>query len=169
MQISWKKAWNNGYLSPQYSFDPLLAVQVVRAHMYLYFYSAHKPDFYTDDQVPDVRHLVDVYPVLKPWDEAQATTTKRLDDEYWEEEYLALDGTDAADRKVGRVAMNPGQPRDRFVELQVRSKKPVIDESEIEPYPPLLMLARPNKVRRATQRTSSEYRAVRPQNRPSKL
>lgn len=91
---------------------------LVDATMYIHFHYAHKASYSTEDSVPYVEHKAQVHMVLKPWDEAEATSLYRLSGEEWNTQYLALDGTDADASAIGSNTMRIMQPP-RFMAFEV--------------------------------------------------
>ena len=89
------------------------------AKMYLYYVYAHKPSWHSITYTPFIPRYMEVHLVKKAWNEAQATSTKRLTGTYWSTAYLGLDGTDAeASPQSGPVTIFPYRPAG-FVEFDV--------------------------------------------------
>ena len=74
---------------------PSSCEQVISAHMYLYYWYAHKASWQTEQQAPFIPRPLQVRQVLKSWTENQATRYNRFHSAPWSTSYLGLDDTDA--------------------------------------------------------------------------
>jgi len=81
------------------------------AKMYLYFDYAHKASFQSAQMAPNISRPLVVHRVLKPWAEAQATSSRRQYEQFWSVPYLGLDGGDAEeDPQAGPTYIHPSRP-----------------------------------------------------------
>lgn len=95
---------------------PSSCKHIVWAKMYIYFVTPHCPSWI---QCPYFARTLQVHQVLKSWKEAEATTTKRLNNAYWKKPWLALDDSDAYSHPAGpSVTMYPNRPAS-FIEFDV--------------------------------------------------
>ncbi|KAJ7365166.1 hypothetical protein OS493_007816 [Desmophyllum pertusum] len=90
------------------------------AKMYLYYVYAHKASWHPITMTPFIPRYMQLYLVKKSWNEAQATSIKRLSSINWSTLYLGLDGIDAeACPEPGIVTIFPFRPKNNFVEFDV--------------------------------------------------
>ena len=94
---------------------------VWKADLYLYYAYAHKASFMSVSQVPRFPRTIVAHQVLKYWSESQATSTKRLNHIYWDQQWLNL-GSDvlAAPTSAG-VTINPTTNYPGFYTIDVSS------------------------------------------------
>ena len=94
---------------------------VWKADLYLYYAYAHKASFMSVSQVPRFPRTIVAHQVLKYWSESQATSTKRLNHIYWDQQWLNL-GSDvlAAPTSAG-VTINPTTNYPGFYTIDVTS------------------------------------------------
>lgn len=69
--------------------------QVVRAHMYVSYWYAHKDSGSTIYQVPFISRPIQVRQLLRHWDEKEATSIQATSTTEWNVKYVGFDGVDA--------------------------------------------------------------------------
>lgn len=88
------------------------------AKMYLYYVYSHKASSQSVQQAPFISRKLKVNPVIKDWEENQATSTFRKTGVPWSKPYLDLNGVDAKKKAVGSATIYTSRPRG-FVEFDI--------------------------------------------------
>ena len=86
--------------------------------MYVYYSYAHKASWHTVQQTPFISRPIEVYQVRQSWNEAQSTSTRRLNGVNWSSPYLSLTGNDAGPEVLDQVTVFTSRPTG-FMEFDV--------------------------------------------------
>ena len=84
--------------------------QVIRAHMYVYFWYADRASGETVYTVPYVSRPIEVRQLLRQWNENAATSVKATSSTEWNAKYVGFDGVDAYSQVNSIQTVRNGRP-----------------------------------------------------------